>query len=214
MRSCTFRGLGAFSSLTSILRSPTLLPVHFDASAANLSDFYNLDRFYDESLIPSVEWSALKPWDETGRASQNENLSCWSTQEATTGGANLAVSSLDVHRIWVNHWALPPLARGAGGFDIAYDALRMFDFDKQAQAQWVEKVRREALPQNPRGAAVDVLEGEKLKQNVKEGFEPYTSQPPTDQLLCLDNTLFIGPVMFQEAFAPKSVLFLSLCDLR
>lgn len=37
---------------------------------------------------------------------------------------------------------------------------------------------------------------------MKGGFSPLTTAPPTDQLMCLDNSLFLGPVMFEPAFAP------------
>lgn len=89
----------------------------------------------------------------------------------------------------------------------------MFDFDKNAQAQWVDKIRREALPQKARGPAEKVLERDELRGNAKQGFTPWTAPPPDDQLLCLDNTLFVGPVMFPK-FVPECVVsfFLSARD--
>lgn len=42
----------------------------------------------------------------------------------------------------------------------------------------------------------------KLDKTIKGGFSPLTTPPPSDQLMCLDNTLFLGPVMFEPAFTP------------
>lgn len=86
------------------------------------------------------------------------------------------------------------MARGMGGNDLAFDALRIFDFDGWARMDWIERVKSGFLPQ-----ITPDFKGDRSK-NVKPGFDPVGSPPPDDQILCLDNTLFLGPVMFPEAF--------------
>lgn len=138
--------------------------------------------------------------DYAGEKPQNEHLGCWSIQEATIGFPNREAWSFDLHDVWVDHWALPPLSRGLGGFDIAFDALRMFDFDVDAKNRWIQKVRDELLPQQPEHSAALEHHEARLK-NLKDGFYPPTAQAPDDQIMCFDNTLFLGPVMFHETFS-------------
>lgn len=137
--------------------------------------------------------------DYAGEKPQNEHLGCWSVQEATVGFPNREAWSFDLHDVWIDHWALPPLLRGLGGFDIAFDALRMFDFDIGAKDRWINKVRDELLPQQPE-QTVSMDDPEARLKNIKDGFWPKIAEPPTDQVMCFDNTLFLGPVMFHEAF--------------
>ncbi|KAK4704206.1 hypothetical protein P7C70_g2003, partial [Phenoliferia sp. Uapishka_3] len=172
---------------------PTLLPVHFDALPASFPDFFDIPRFYHETGIPAIEFSAVKAIGVFGTP-QNEGMSCWSTHELTIGEGNLQAQSFDVHNIWVDHWALPPMTRGMGGHDVAFDALRVFDFDGWARNEWINKVKMDLLPQK-----LPDWKGEK-QANLKDGFDPLGSAAPDDQLFCLDNTLFLGPVMFPEAF--------------
>ncbi|GAA5895783.1 hypothetical protein JCM6882_001380 [Rhodosporidiobolus microsporus] len=176
---------------------PTLVPVHIDGNPVPMSTFYDLPRFWTESRIPAVEFTQVKPLDLDQQRPHNEMLPCWSVQEATAGFANLEAWSFDLHDIWVQHWALPPLARALGGFDLAFDALRLFDFDTWAKTEWVARVRREWIPQKPPADPAKPYKGD-LSKNMKDGFEPVGSQVPDDQLLCFDNTLFLGPVMFPE----------------
>lgn len=114
------------------------------------------------------------------------------------GQANLQAHSLDIHNIWMDVWPLPPLARGLGGFDLAFEALKMFDFDNWWRGDWINQVRRDYLPQKSE-AELEKVGGDRSR-NMKNGFDPLNTPPPGDQLLCFDNTLFIGPVMFPEAF--------------
>ncbi|GAA6058009.1 hypothetical protein JCM3770_006644 [Rhodotorula araucariae] len=176
---------------------PSLMPIHIDGSPADMSSFYDLRRFWQESHIPAVEFSQVKPLDIEGARPQNEHLACWSVQELLHGFANLETWSFDVHDIWIDHWPLPPLARGLGGFDVAFDALRLFDFDVGAKQRWIERVQRESLPQKPPANASEPFTGDKTT-NVKSGFDPAHTAPPDDQVMCFDNTLFLGPVMFPE----------------
>ncbi|KAM0753009.1 hypothetical protein T439DRAFT_187623 [Meredithblackwellia eburnea MCA 4105] len=179
--------------LNRVVLIPTLLPVHFDAPPANFSDFFDLPRFYHDAQIPALEFSTVKSIGKPG-SQQNEGLSCWSTQEVTVGHANLQEQSLDVHNIWVDHWAMPQLSRGLGGHDIAFDSMRMFDFEEWARKDWIARVKEDMLPQQSEN-----FEGDK-RQNLKVGFDPINTPPPDDQIMCLDNTLFLGPVMFPPAF--------------
>ncbi|BGP19271.1 hypothetical protein JCM10213_008211 [Rhodosporidiobolus nylandii] len=180
---------------------PTLIPIHIDGPPVPISTFYDLDRFWSTSRIPAVEFSAVKPLDLQAKNPQNEHLSCWSVQESTVGFANLEAWSFDLHDIWVDHWPLPPLARGLGGFDLAFDALRVFDFDQWAKQDWIGRVQRESLPQKAvpknKDGTPGVFSGDKTK-NLKDGFDTAHTTPPNDQLVCFDNTLFLGPVMFPE----------------
>ncbi|KPV73853.1 uncharacterized protein RHOBADRAFT_54447 [Rhodotorula graminis WP1] len=176
---------------------PSLMPIHIDGNPENISSFYDLGRFWAEARIPAVQFADVKPMDLRSERPQNEHLACWSIQELLIGFANLQAWSFDLHDVWVDHWPLPPLARGGGGFDVAFDALRMFDFDVGAKTRWIEQVRREVLPQK---APVDPevpFEGDKAK-NLKDGFDTVSAAPPDHQLMCFDNSLFIGSVMFQE----------------
>ncbi|BGP00644.1 hypothetical protein NBRC10513v2_006443 [Rhodotorula toruloides] len=188
-----------FAKLTNrVAIIPTLWPIHIDgAQPANISDFYDLDRFWHESHIAAVEMSRVKAPDFAGSLPQNENISCWSIQEATVGFPNLASWSFDFHDIWVNYWPLPPLARSLGGFDIAFDALRVFDFDDANRREWIAKVQREHLPQRPLSEGVKEFKGNTL-DNFKEGMNTSATDPPDDQIMCFDNTLFMGPIMFPE----------------
>ncbi|GAA6010954.1 hypothetical protein JCM10207_004011 [Rhodosporidiobolus poonsookiae] len=176
---------------------PTLIPIHVDGPPVPMSTFYDMGRFWSESRVAAVEFTQVKPLDLASERPQNEHISCWSVQEATVGFANLEAWSFDLHDIWVDHWPLPPLSRGLGGFDLAFDALRVFDFDQWAKQDWIGRVQRESLPQMPPATAGEVFTGDKTK-NLKPGFDPAHTTPPDDQLMCFDNTLFLGPVMFPE----------------
>ncbi|KAI5478250.1 GDP-fucose protein O-fucosyltransferase [Pseudohyphozyma bogoriensis] len=190
---------------------PTLSPLHFEADPANISEFYDMARFWHESKIPFVEFSSLKPINqpthharpEASHAShptktQLETLPCWSVQEAVVGHANL-YNSLDIHNMKIGYWPLPAktMARAQpGNFDLAFDALRLFDADVGKKRQWLDMVKEEWLPQ------ATVEGGDRMinrKDNLKEGFT-LKGPEPDDQLLCFDNSLFMGPVMFGEAF--------------
>ncbi|GAA5929026.1 hypothetical protein JCM1841_005613 [Sporobolomyces salmonicolor] len=194
-----------FSKLTNRVGIiPALLPVHIDGHPENLSTFYDLPRFYHESHIPAVEMSRVKPVDWTSSLPQKEHLSCWSVQEATVGFANLEAWSLNLYGIRIQYWPLPSMARGLGGFDLAFDALRVFDFDQWAKNDWIGRVQRESLPQKK------PVDGEEFSgdraTNIKDGFDPAGTQPPNDQITCFDNTLFLGPVMFPPLPVSKAPL--------
>ena len=120
--------------------APTLTPLHFAGGPEKFSEFYDLVRFYSATSIPVVDFAAFKSVELSGR--RDDRISCWSVQEATpTGGANRAADSMSVHSIGVDFWALPKdMARGLGGNDLSYDAIRLFDFNVWARRMWVETV--------------------------------------------------------------------------
>jgi len=173
------------------------MPIHIDGNPENITSFYDLGRFWHESRIPAVEFSQVKPMDIRSERPQNEHLPCWSIQELLLGFANLQAWSFDLHDVWIDHWPLPPLARGGGGFDVAFDALRLFDFDFGAKMRWIDKVRREAIPQKVPKEPEEPFKGDKAK-NLKDGFDTIKSKAPDHQIMCFDNSLFIGSVMFNE----------------
>lgn len=172
------------------------MPLHFSGPPTPVSSYFDLKYFYHSSQIPAVEFSDLKPIVSV-LSPHTEQLSCWSVQEATTGGANTNTESLDAHGVRVNFWPLPPLARGWGGHDIAFDALRIFDFDVVGRMKWVERARKNFLPQK-------AMRGSRLSKqnNVKEGFNLQSTPAPNDQVFCLDNSLFIGTLLFPNKIAP------------
>lgn len=150
--------------------------------------------------MPAVPISAVKAMDFADETPNNEVLPCFSVQEATVGGVNGDTWGFDLHDIDVHFWPLPPgLARGLGGFDIAYDALRMFDFDINGKNLWAEKVRKELLPQMGEHPQPISDHAARLA-NVKSGFAPEKAVAHNDQVMCFDNTLFMGPVMFHETY--------------
>lgn len=117
---------------------------------------------------------------------------------STQGGANLGAASMDFHGIWIDFWALPRgLPRGLGGHDLAYDGIRIFDFDAELRRKWIETSREEFQPQTTLSEHAEHIEP---AENLKPGFDPLHTEPPSDQLLCLDNGLFFGPIMFPEAY--------------
>ncbi|KAL8286991.1 hypothetical protein RQP46_003997 [Phenoliferia psychrophenolica] len=171
---------------------PSLMPIHFTADPASFSDFFDLPRFYHESGIAAVDFAAVKPLKMLNHGPP-ERVSCYSSHEACTGEGNLHPHSLFAHNIAPDLWPLPSLTRGQGGHDIAFDALRLFDFDRPARQSWYENVKENLLPQNSVNYRGD------RAFNIKPGFDP-RGPPPDDQLLCLDNTLFLSSVMFPAPF--------------
>jgi hypothetical protein len=77
-----------------------------------------------------------------------------------------------------------------------------FDFDWETRRHWLEKVKKELLPQlpPPEGSAVVSLN---RHQNLKPGFDPGRTDPPRDDLFCLDTTFFLGSRIFPPAFPPE-----------
>lgn len=184
--------------------SPTLTPLHIDGGQLeHFSTFYDLDRFYDETSVPAVPLGQLKAIDTSESRVHNDQIGCWSVQEACSGYRNADIWGLDMHGIWPTYWPLPnkEIQRGLGGFDLAFDALRLFDFDVWRKKSWIDRVIKERLPQKEPALPSNATD-EELLANVKDGFspnEPVEGQP-NDQLMCFDNTLFVGPLLFGKTF--------------
>ncbi|GAA5977471.1 hypothetical protein JCM5350_004698 [Sporobolomyces pararoseus] len=188
---------------------PSLIPVHIDGGPQNISTFYDLPLFYHLTSLPALEMSQVKSssfWSGEGTKDIQEEFPCWSIQEGTVGFPNREAISFDMHGLFVHHWPLPAkgFARGAGGFDLSFDALRIWDSSPWEKDRWIERVRREYLPQqerkNSKGEVIqeeiDVEDEEARKENIKVGFTPRESPAPTDQMVAFDNSLFLGPIMF------------------
>ncbi|GAA5933945.1 O-fucosyltransferase family protein [Sporobolomyces koalae] len=182
---------------------PSLIPVHIDGGLAeNISTFYDLPLFYHLTSLPALEMAQVKT---TEQPMIQEDFPCWSIQESTVGFPNREAISFDMHGLYVHHWPLPGagMARGAGGFDLSYDALKIWDSDTWRKDRWIEQVRREWLPQEKRKdkdgkelEELDLNDEDARRRNIKEGFTPRESPSPTDQMVAFDNSLFLGPIMF------------------
>ncbi|SGZ32294.1 BQ5605_C040g11848 [Microbotryum silenes-dioicae] len=175
---------------------PTLLPTWWQGGSKDLTDYYDLDRFVADSGIPGVTWSSVKQLTDN----VTEDIACWSVHEATVGHGLSFVPSMNMHGMKVTPWALPPLQRGDGGFDLAFDALRIFDYDEGAKSRWLDTVRAQMLPQEPLadGKAIPIDHVEERYKNRKTLFDPRSPVVPTHQMFCLDNTMFVGPLGFQR----------------
>lgn len=174
---------------------PTLFPLHFDGKPLRFSTFYDVNRFWQETQIPVIEMADLKPIDFDQTLDHNEDVSCWSIQERAGGYANLFSPSMDCHDIWVNVWPLPEMKKADGGFDVAFESFKLFDHDWWARSQWIDKVRKEMIPQRTDNEQPPA----EKSANLKDGFDPIKTNPPDDQFLCVDNSLFMGPVTFPPA---------------
>ncbi|SCV73350.1 BQ2448_7276 [Microbotryum intermedium] len=182
---------------------PTMIPDHFAGFPADFTKFYDLDRFYRETGIPAFVMSGIKPGDNNWQSQPieeiaREHLGCWSVQEAVVGYANGFGHTLVHHNFGVNLWALPELTKAIGGNEIAFDAMRMFDFDKLARSTWLDKVKREMLPQKETEAILPITDSEGRANNTKDTFNPVSGVLPNDKVLCFDNTMFLGAIEFSE----------------
>lgn len=184
------------------MHSPTLLPEHFPAPPANLADFYDLPRFYSESGgIPALtlhDVATIQPVQPS-----SERVSCWSVHERVFhGGVNYAgVESFKAHGVEIDFWAMPELSAGHRGGDIPFSNLDAFDSDRTGwRESWIEEVQRDFLPQK-----MTTSDDEDRSTNVKEGFNPRGTAPPSDQLLCLDTTLFLSFPLKAQAYPDISL---------
>ncbi|KDE08431.1 hypothetical protein MVLG_01466 [Microbotryum lychnidis-dioicae p1A1 Lamole] len=182
---------------------PTMIPDHFVGYPADFTEFYDLNRFYRETGIPAFVMSGIKPGHSNWQDPPNEEIGCWSVQEAVVGYANAFEHTLFHHGFVTNLWALPPLTKASGGQDIAFDAMRLFDFDQLARSTWLDKVQREMLPQNETQATLPVTDLRGRGNNTKYMFNPASGAKPNDKVLCFDNTMFLGAIEFPEDAAAE-----------
>ncbi|KAK4046739.1 hypothetical protein OIV83_005844 [Microbotryomycetes sp. JL201] len=183
--------LGKMTNRVAIL--PTFDAAHVRGDAQPVDAFYDLDRFYAETRIPIVPMNEIKKMGWTGTAPRLEKIACWSVAERTIGQASPGIEAFARHDLDPRFFPLPNVPRAAGGFDLSFDGLKLFDF--QDKSAWIKQVREQLLPQRP--DATPKTQEDKLK-NVKDRFDPVNGEVPSDQLFCLDNSFFIGPVMFPE----------------
>lgn len=104
-----------------------------------------------------------------------------------------------MHSIDVEYWALPrKMRRGSEGFNIDFDEMKKFDTSPEWRQKWVMEIKEDLIPQ------LDIPEGENQsidkEHNLKAGFNPLTTEIPSDDLLCLDNSFFLGSHVPPEAF--------------
>ncbi|GAA5943703.1 hypothetical protein JCM3775_001341 [Rhodotorula graminis] len=178
---------------------PTLSPLHFNETPRDFSTFYDLDRFYRETEIPAVEMSAFKPWNFT-RPAVKEQISCWSVLEQTAGNRNVNDGSLAAHQIAVKYWALPPMERGSEGFNIWFESLHSFDFGRLKRDKWIERVKKELIPQQYPQVHPSADPSHERAETLKPGFDPLGSPPPDENLFCLDTTFFLGSRILPPAY--------------
>lgn len=173
---------------------------HRHRSANDLGLYYDAHRFFSETAIPSVSFLDVKMTDMEEK--HVEDLPCWSVQESVLGFANTdqALARFDMK---MHYWPLPRLPRGVGGSDIAFEALRMFDYDDWSRAEWIAKAQHGALPQQE-DKQVHLDDVDALHANLKPDFTTHTSPTPDDHLLCLDQPLLLAPALFKNPFAPAS----------
>ncbi|KAL8286852.1 hypothetical protein RQP46_003858 [Phenoliferia psychrophenolica] len=181
--------------LNRVVIIPTLIPLHFDADPVDMSLFFDIERFIDESAIPAIMLSDLKYLNMTHPPPQ-ERISCWSVHERVTpGGGNGNDGSMRYHSIDVDYWAMPQMRMGVEGGSIWFNELTSFDSNRRAREDWIETVKKELIPQDREASRVASKE-----HNLKYGFDPRHSPVPDDQLLCFDTTLFIGSHPMPDAY--------------
>ncbi|KAL8281546.1 hypothetical protein RQP46_006230 [Phenoliferia psychrophenolica] len=95
---------------------------------------------------------------------------------------------------------MPELSAGHRGGDIPFSHLDAFDSDRGWRDSWIEEVKRDFLPQK-----MTTYDEEDRSTNIKEGFNPRGTAPPSDQLLCLDTTLFLSFPPKPQAYPDLSV---------
>ncbi|KAG0658108.1 hypothetical protein C6P46_006067 [Rhodotorula mucilaginosa] len=181
---------------------PTLTPLHFSGLPQDLSVFYDLDRFVRESGIPAIQLSDLKPFaQDPSQEAATEKISCWSVLERVAGNRNFNDGSMLAHGMDVRNWPLPM----EPGPMIWAEDLHEFDYDLGARLAWIKRVNHELLPQRDPPATWKARQDRpNLHENLKDGFDPGRNDPPSDQVLCLDNTFFIATRVFPPAIPPAA----------
>ncbi|GAA6005791.1 hypothetical protein JCM11491_004012 [Sporobolomyces phaffii] len=178
---------------------PTLTPLHFRGLPQDMSRFYDLQGFYESTAIPAVELSTLKWWNFTAPPPV-EPLSCWSVLEQVADGRNINDGSMAVHNIDVKYYPLPVLSRATEDSKIWFESIHEFDSNPWAKQKWIDRVRDELLPH---AKPSDDVQAD-VAPTLKPGFDPRNTDPPAENLLCLDTTFFLAARMFPPAF-PASV---------
>lgn len=187
---------------------PSLAPSHFSAaSVAPMSTFFDLPLFYHLSRLPIVQLSDLKPSLGGSPTPKGEILPCWSIHELFSGrNANVVSGTMAAHNVWLSMWALPrSVMKYPGGQDLLISSLVLFDFNKVLKWEWVERVKREFIPQKGvpgpemgEGGMTGDRRALNKTINYKNSFGSDDSRPPVDQLACYDTTLFLTDTSFKK----------------
>jgi hypothetical protein len=101
-----------------------------------------------------------------------------------------------VHNIDVKYYPLPSLSRASEESKLWFEAIHEFDSSPWAKQQWINTVRDDLLPRV--GGEDD--ETKAATPSLKPGFDPRNTEPPSDQLFCLDTTFFLGSRIFPPAY--------------
>lgn len=127
------------------------------------------------------------------------------------------------HNIIVQYWPLPPtMARASELTAIWFEAFHevsiasrlprppvadcldaQFDFDREAQSDWIAKVKKEELPQLDSPAQKQGNKTLSRHETIKPGFHPREDAEPDDRMLCLDTTFFTGSRILKPAYIPN-----------
>lgn len=130
---------------------------------------------------------------------EEETIPCWSTMEIRTGSSNWhPPTSPEENGLWDHllkptFWAVPPLRRARGDYVVSLGAVIDYLKDTPRQLEYVERAKKEFLPQKGISRDVDASTIDR-KTNIKSTFDPSDPFPPTldPQFTCVDATYFMG----------------------
>jgi len=137
-----------------------------------------------------------QPVDISAHHGTPETIACWSSHHLLTGEVLPAVDpsahppeALSSYFLSLQPWLLPEksIARAAGGYDILFESIVAFDWERERKSTWINRLLGEAKSSNA-GMSKDTLSIlASLRKNNK----------PTEQLFCLDDTLHLGHALFE-----------------
>jgi hypothetical protein len=178
-----------------LLRRPQFTALHFKGTKQRADYIYDIARFYDNTGIIAVPLPAFKWKNGWYRHPKKEVVPCWSTMEIRTGSSNnhQEEGGWNAHNVYTSFWAVPPLPRTSDDYVLKLGSVIDFVSNRTWQAEYIEQAKIEYLPQK---WIPDKVDPETIdpKTNIKDTFDPFASNPPTDddQLVCVDATYFMG----------------------
>ncbi|GJN93293.1 hypothetical protein Rhopal_006340-T1 [Rhodotorula paludigena] len=162
--------------------------VHFKGAYRSIDDMYDLPRLLDSAGTRGISFERLK---ERGRRNnEHEHIACWAIMDAVRyryerPPENPAVWRLNA--LTLEFWAPPTFPSNENGFP---DVEVIGDFlgNQTAQNNWLETVRRDLLPQQPRAHNDTSAPRAPTVENVVAGFNPLSDRWPSAdaQLQCID----------------------------
>ncbi|GAA5826737.1 hypothetical protein JCM3770_002691 [Rhodotorula araucariae] len=171
---------------------PPFTAIHFSGQRRPFHLIYDLPRFYAVTAVRGIPMSYFKTPDPRN---EQERMTCWSLMEKYTGACNnhQVETGFNEHELYTDFWAVPAFPRSTENAVLEVDAIVQFLSNRTAQLEWVDKTRRELLPQRKLPADVDAA-SVVLENNLKPFFDPVHGVPPTDdeQLMCVDATFYVG----------------------